>query len=196
MKKLLLYFFIFSPMIICSQNSQIKEIKFEGKSTEENKYIEILKLKDRNALIIQIGYSSYPIKGLDSDLIVYLNNGQVKLYKVSESVGSELKPKIKRGRLKKNEYSRYWKFLNTCISKEKFKIDKAKLNLENKENTTLPLAISAGQTYHFRLHQNKKYTIYSSFAPKIYISLKSQGFEEMQRLVDLMEGFKNMINKN
>tara|TARA_R110002050_G_scaffold109796_3_gene221144 strand:- start:15999 stop:16550 length:552 start_codon:yes stop_codon:yes gene_type:complete len=183
-------------MIICSQNSQIKEIKFEGKTPEENKYTEILKLKDQNALIIQIGYSSYPIKGLDSDLIVYLNNGQVKLYKLSESVEAELEPNIKRVRIKKNEYQRYWKCLNTCISKEKFKIDKAKLNFENKENATLPLAISGGQTYHFRLYQNKKYTTYSSFAPKVYISLKSPGFEEKQRLVDLMEGFENMINKN
>ncbi|WAC01395.1 hypothetical protein N7U66_15230 [Lacinutrix neustonica] len=129
-------------MILCSQNSQIKEIKFEGKTTEENRYAKMLKLKDQNALIIQIGYSSYPIRGLDSDLVVYMNNGQVKLYKISEPVNDKLEPEVKRVRIKKNEYELFWKFLNTCISQEKFNINKPKLNFED---STLQKVIYGGK---------------------------------------------------
>lgn len=192
MKKLLLCFFIFSPIIICAQNSKITEIKFEEKATEENRYAKMLKLKDQNALIIQIGYSSYPLKGLDSDLVVYMNNGQVKLYKIHEPVNDALEPKIKRERIKKNEYHRFWDFLNTCINQEKFNINKARLNVVN---SALQQAVSGGLTYHFGLYQNKKQTTYSCFAPNIYISLKSTGFEEKQKLVDVMEGFENVIKK-
>lgn len=181
MKYLLLYFFTICPVIICAQNSRIKEIQFEGIAIEENSYTEILKLKDQNALIIQIGYSSYPIRRLDSDIIVYLNNGKVELYKITESVenGVEAKvKKVKKVKIKKNNYLQYWSFLNTCITQKKFNIDKAKLNFEDKENTTLALATSGGQTYHFNVYQNKKYINYSSFAPKISISQKYPGFEE------------------
>lgn len=194
MKYLLLYFFTICPVIICAQNSKIKEIQFEGIAIEENSYTEILKLKDQNALIIQIGYSSYPIRVLDSDVIVYLNNGKVELYKITESVENEVEAKVKKVKIKKNNYLQYWSFLNTCITQKKFNIDKAKLNFEDKENSTLALATSGGQTYHFNVYQNKKYINYSSFAPKISISQKYPGFEEKQRLVDLMEGFEDIIN--
>lgn len=100
LKKNLAYLFILIPIIICSQNSHIKDIELEDISTEQHIYNELLKLQDENALIVQFGYSTNLLKGLGSNLIVYLNNGQIKLYKIFELFESELKPKIKRVRIK------------------------------------------------------------------------------------------------
>ncbi|GGG46883.1 hypothetical protein GCM10010976_17900 [Bizionia arctica] len=177
-------------MIICCQNNQIKEIVFEGETTETNRYVNMLKLKDQNALIIQIGYSSYPIRGLESDLVVYMNNGQVRLYKISEPINDQLETKVKRVGVKKSEYKLFWKFLNTCISQDKFNINKPRLNFED---ANLQQVISGGKTYHFRLYQNKKYITYSCFLPNIDMPLESTGFEEKQRLVALMEDFESII---
>ena len=193
MRKLLLYILIYSPIAIYSQSAIINGISFEEETKEENRFIEILKLKDKNALIIQIGYSSDPIRGLDSDCIVYLNNGQIKVFKISEPIDARLEPTIQRIKIKKSEYQLYWEFLKTSISKGKLKIDKTKLNHVDEVSSTLPLTISGGVTYHFRLFQNKKHTTYSCFTPKAFISMKSPGSEEKQRLVDVMKEFENLI---
>ena len=57
-----------------SQEYAIPEIDWQGKTDEKNHYTDLLKLKDENALIIKIGYSSYWLKGEYSDLLVYQND--------------------------------------------------------------------------------------------------------------------------
>ncbi|WP_282165994.1 hypothetical protein [Cellulophaga baltica] len=75
---------------------------------------------------MQIGHSSFSLYGLNSDFIVYPSNGKVKLFKLSEIVHPNNKTKIKRIKIKKKEYQRYWDFLNTVVREGKFKIDQTK----------------------------------------------------------------------
>jgi hypothetical protein len=59
MKKVIVYLLILVPLNSFSQNWKIPEIKWEEKTETENNYVDLLKLKDRNSLIVKIGYSSY-----------------------------------------------------------------------------------------------------------------------------------------
>ena len=54
MKKVIIYLLILVPLISFSQNWQIPEIDWEGKTETENNYVDLLKLKDRNSLIVNI----------------------------------------------------------------------------------------------------------------------------------------------
>jgi hypothetical protein len=199
MKKVIVYLLILVPLISLSQNWQIPEIDWEGKTETENNYVDLLKLKDRNSLIVKIGYSSYWSKGQNSEFIVYQNDGKVKRFVVYLPSYSEKKTKIKRKRIKKKEYQYYWNHLNNCIAENKYKIDKSKLNITEKkgeqEGTVITKVISDGADYSFWICQGKNYIAYGSYQPESFIEDKFPGWKERQKLVDLMNGFEQLTEK-
>ncbi|KAA5820414.1 hypothetical protein FPF71_17770 [Algibacter amylolyticus] len=199
MKKVIVYLLILIPLISFSQNWQIPEIDWEGKTETENNYVELLKLKDRNSLIVKIGYSSYWTKGQNSEFIVYQNGGKVKRFIVYQPNSTEFKTKVKRKRIKKKHYEYYWNYLRQCITGNKLKIDKSKLNITEKkgkeEGTVQSMSISDGANYHFQICQGKNYIAYGSYEPKVYIENEYPGSEERQKLVDLMNGFERLTEK-
>ena len=192
MKKIFAYLLILVPLIGFSQDWKIPKIDWHGQTETENVYIDLLKLKDRNSLIVKVGYSSYWSKGINLEFIVYQNDGKVKRYIVYQPNSTNLKTKIKHKRIKKAEYKYYWNYLNDCVIKNKLKIDKSKLNITQKEEkgTVVVMSISDGANYHFQITQGKNYIAYSSYEPKSFIEDKFPGWEERQKLVDLMNGFE------
>ena len=198
MKKAFAYLIILIPLISFSQNWQIPEIDWEGKSETENNNIDLLKLKDRNSLIVEFGYSTYSTNGQNLEFIVYQNDGKVKRFVVNQPNTTEKKTKIKRKKIKKKEYKYYWGFLNSCVKENKFKIEKSKLNItekkgiENGKATVENMYISHRVKYHFWIYQGKNYIAYGSTSPKVYIENKFPGYKERQKLVDLINGFKSL----
>tara|TARA_R110001606_G_scaffold156824_1_gene299700 strand:- start:455 stop:1075 length:621 start_codon:yes stop_codon:yes gene_type:complete len=205
MKKIIVYLLILIPLISFSQNWQIPEIDWEGKTETENNYVDLLKLKDRNSLIIKIGYSSFWTKGTNSEFIVFKNNGKVKKFVVYQPNSIENKTKIKRKRIKKKDYKYYWECLNNCVQENKFQINKSKLNITEKERKTIENgieivtvernSINDGTNYHFQICQGKNYKAYGSYAPTIYIENKYPGYEEREKLIDLMNKFEELTKK-
>lgn len=195
MKKNLVYILILIPIISFSQNWTIPNIDWQGKMETENDYIGLLKLKDRNSLIIKIGYSSFWTKGQNSEFIVYQNNGKIKKFIVYQPNSTELKTKIKRKRISKKEFVHYWNHLNEIIQRKKYVIDKSKLNITSKPNgdgTSTVISVSDGANYSFWMCQGKKYLAYGSYSPLSFIKSEFPGWKERQKLVELMNGFEKL----
>ena len=198
-KSLLIILFLLFSGNSFSQDFKIPELVWQGNDKTENSFIELLKLKDKNSLIVKIGYSSYWSKGQNSEFIVYQNNGKVKRFVVYQPSSTEKKTKIRRKRIKKKEYQYYWKYLNDCVSENKLKIDKSKLNITQKkgekEGTMISMNVSDGANYSFWICQGKNYLAYGSYAPIPFIEGKFPGYKERKKLVDLMNGFEKLTKK-
>lgn len=197
MKKVLIYLLILIPLISFSQNWQIPKIEWEGKTKTGNVYVDLLNLEDRNSLVVKIGYSSYWSKGLNSEFIVYQNDGVVKRFIVYQPNSTDLKTNIKRKKIKKKEYQYYWSYLQKCVNDNKLKIDKSRLNItEKKSKGTFAIkVISDGADYHFQICQGKNYIAYGSYEPESFIRDEYPGWKERKKLVDLMRGFEQLTEK-
>jgi len=182
-----------------SQDFEISKIDWEGETKTENDYIELLDLKDKNALIVKVGYSLYAAKDQESEFIVYQNDGKVKRFAVSQSNSTDFKTKVVKRKVKSKNYEYYWKYLQECINENKFKIDKSKLALTEKRRkkgkATQNESSTDGAHYHFQVYQGKNYISYGSHEPEAYIENKYPGFEERKKLVDLMNGFEQLAGK-
>lgn len=189
MNKITLLFYIFFTSITLAQEAKIPVIKFEGEFDSPNNYITLLKLKDEKSIIIKISSSNYWLKGMISEFIVYQTDGKVLKYI------SDVKNKIKRKSLKKKKYFLYWDLLNKCIGEKKFEIQKNQLNITSKpsENGETQLSVSDGTNETFELWQENKYIVYSSQSPQTYINEKYLGYQERQKLVDLIEEFSTLF---
>ena len=198
-KRALILLFLTLSGKIFSQDFEIPKIEWEGKTETENNYVELLKLKDKNSLIVKIGYSSYWSKGQNSEFIVYLNDGKVKRYVVYQPNSTKLKTKIKRKKIKKKEYKYYWSHLNNIIEGNKYVIDKSKLNITEKkgkeEGTMITMSVSDGANYSFWICQGNNYLAYGSYSPESFIDGKFPGWKERQKLVELMNGFEKLTEK-
>ena len=199
MKKIIVYLLILVPLASFSQTWQIPEVDWEGKTETENNYVDLLKLKDRNSLIVKIGYSSYWTKGQNSEFIVYQNDGKVKRFVVYQPNSAGLKTKISRKRIKKKEHQYYWNHLKKIIKENNYLIDKSRLNIQEKkgekEGTVITQIISDGADYSFWICQGNNYIAYGSYEPEIFIENKYPGWEERQKLVDLMTGFEKLTEQ-
>lgn len=201
MKKILVLICSLVLLAGCSLSYQIPEIAWQEKKETENTYIDLLKIKDRNSLIIKIGYSSYWSKGENIEFIVYQNNGIVKRFVVYQPNSPEFDEKIQQKRVKRNHYRYYWDFLEKCINENLFQIDSKKLNITQKttidedKRTVESIIVSDGVNYQFQICQAKKVINYESYAPKSYIKEAYPGYEERQQLVDIMNQFKQLTKK-
>ena len=193
---LILFFQSFSISLI-AQEYKIPEIEFESKS-ETPDFTNLLGLNDPNCLIMSIGFSGYWQNGTISKHVVLQNDGKILKYNVYFKNGLE-KPIVKKRNLNKNKYKFYWEFLSNHFTKGSFKIDNSKLNIEEKpeeENRVSTLVISDGTEYNFKIYQNVNYISYSSYSPEAFIERKFPGYEERQKLVNLVAEFEELYDKN
>lgn len=200
MKKILLFFFAISSAVGFSQNSIESPIVWNGVTENENRFIALMNLKDKNSLIVRVAYSSYWHKGFSEQYIIYQKDGKIKRFHIFRPTDLDLKTKIKRKRVRKKDYEKYWAYLNHCIAAKKFQIDKSQLNTTRKpgkeKGTELVTHVSDGATYHFGVYQGHHYIAYASYTPTSFIKNEFPGYLERQKLVDLMTGFESLIEKN
>ncbi len=193
MLKILYIVFIFLPFFGFTQDYEIPYIPFKNKAKQEKKYLESVALKDTTSLIVHLGYSRPPLIMLESDYIIYSNNGKVQHYEVFWQANNKSIRKKKRKRVKKDEYSKYWQFLYKCVDEGKFKIDQAQLEVIGEKANNLKQVISGGKTYHLGVYKGTNNLEYISFLPNMFSSEEYPGFKEKQKLVEVMEGFKNLF---
>ncbi len=189
------YLFILLPFLGFSQAYEIPKIDFKSKTEEEHSYTELLGLKDENALIVRLAYSILPHMEPESDLIIFYTNGKIRRYRIFESVPSMNSLKRKRIHVKKNKYSEYWQFLNSCADDGKFEIDKSQLATLGEKANLWTKAVIGGQTSTFGLYQSGNYIEYKSFLLSKFTDKEYPGFEEKRKLRYLIEGFQNLLNQ-
>lgn len=192
---LLIFLFCICVPSAVSQEYKIPAIEFDGKYERPN-YIEILKLKDTNSLIMSIGYSRYWHDG-NSKFIVFQTDGKILKHYVSFKNLLE-KPILKKKFIAKRKRKFYWKFLNDNFTANKFRIDKSKLNINEKTENgkTSMMIFSHGSYCNFNIYQNENYTSYSSYSPEAFIREKFPGYEEREKLVQLVTEFEELYDKN
>ena len=198
MKKLMFFFFLLINVVVFGQDFKIPEIKFQNKSETQNVYIDFLNLSDENSLIVKASYASYWYNGTISNFIVYQNDGTILKFNVFYPYEKNKQISIRRKAIKKRHLKYYWQFLFECVQRNEFQIDKSKLNITSK-----PVGNGMVEESHvndavdetFEIAQKTEYSAFSSYAAEIYIEKKFPGFEERQKLVDLMRKFEKLYEK-
>ncbi|MCH2032327.1 MAG: hypothetical protein MK202_02310 [Tenacibaculum sp.] len=192
---------IFFSIFIKSFTQEYKIPQFNFKSTTDklNTYISLLKIKDKQALIIKIETSSYWLKGLFSNFLVFENNGKVTFYECFIPPDFEKKLKINKRKIRKSKRKFYWDFLQNCFKNDRFSIVQSKLNIRskpNKDGTKSVMVISDGTTYSLEITQGNKFSAYETYSPTTFIEIKFPGWKERKKIVDLMNDIYNLIEKH
>lgn len=198
MKKINIILLLLFNLICFSQNSKIPKIEFKEKSENQNPYIKLLKLKDENSLILKIGFQSYWYGGIHSNLIVFQNDGKVLRYDVFFPNDSLKKVKVKKKKISKTKIQFYWNLINEIIEENKLNIDKDQLNIERVKTDEGILKLSTRSdsvNESFEITQKNEFTYFSSYDPHYQIEQKNPGYEERQKLVDLIAEIQNLIKK-
>lgn len=199
MKILLLEIFLLIPILSFGQKQRIPEILWQGRSDTEIAYLDLLEIKDRNALFVKIGFTGDWKNGQTSVLIVYQNDGNVRRFVIHHENSAEVKMQIKKKRIKRKHYPNYWAHLEKCASNNSFQIDTVQLNIMEKklENGSIEtMEIVPGTTYQFQITQGNNYISYKIYSPNSYISRNYSGSVEKQKFVDLIEGFQRLLATN
>ena len=178
-------------IVTFSQEYQIPEIDFHGETENQNVYVNLLKIKDPQALFLKIEHSDH------AKFIVFLNNGKIRQFEVITSNGIG-KKKIRQNRVKSKHYKFYWEFLYNSLNNDRFIIQKEELNKNDKSignRQALTLEVSDGTNYSLELTQDKKFLAYSTYEPEAYIKNKVNGFQERQKLMNLISDINKLIKK-
>ena len=196
MKQINILVLLFLNLVCYSQEFKIPKFEFKEKSEKQNSYIKLLNLKDENSLIIKIGFQSYWYGGIHSNLIIFQNDGKVLRYDMFFPNDSLNKIKIHKKRIKKEKIENYWKLIIKIAEENKLNIDNHKLNIERIETDEGILKYSTRTDCvdeSFEIIQGHKFTYFSSYDPLYQIEQKNAGFEERQKLVDLINEVENII---
>ncbi|MFB9080419.1 hypothetical protein ACFFLS_19995 [Flavobacterium procerum] len=197
MRKIHLIILLFLKSVCYSQDFKIPEIEFQEIGDKQNPYVKLLNLKDENSLIIKIGFESYWAGGIHSNLIVFQNDGNVVRYNVFFPKDNLKKIEISKKRIKKEKIPDFWILINSVAKENKLNIDKDKLNIERieyEDGTVLKYSTRSDCVDEsFEITQGNKKTYFSSYDPLYQIKQKNSGFEERQKLVDLIDEVENLI---
>ena len=199
MRKINFLILLFINLICYSQDFKIPKIEFNEISEKDNSIINLLNLKDKNSLIVKIGFQSYWFGGIQSSLVVFQNDGNIIKFKVFFPNDSLKKIRICKKRIKKKKAENYWKFIKSVAEKNKLNIDKSKLNIERikyEDGTVLKYSTRSDCVDEsFEIIQGNKKTYYSTYDALFQIEQKNEGFEERQKLVNLINEVENLIKQ-
>jgi hypothetical protein len=198
MKQINILLLLFFNLLCYSQEFKIPKFEFNEKTENQNSYIKLLNLKDENSLIIKIGFQCYWYGGIHSNIIIFQNDGKILRYDVFFPNDSLKKIKINKKRIKKEKIENYWKLIIKIAEDNKLNIDNSKLNIERIKTDEGILKYSTRSDSvdeSFEIIQGNKYTYFSSYDPLYQIEQKNAGFEERQKLVDLINEVENLIKK-
>ena len=199
MRKINFIILLFINLICYSQDFKIPKIEFNEISEKDNSYINLYNLKDKNSLIVKIGFQSYWFGGIHTSLVVFQNDGNIIKFKVFFSNDSLKKIRISKKRIKKKKAENYWKFIKSVAEKNKLNIDKSKLNIERikyEDGTVLKYSTRSDCVDEsFEIIQGNKKTYFSTYDALFQIEQKNEGFEERQKLVNLINEVENLIKQ-
>lgn len=193
---IILFLTIFGKLF--SQHLEIPEIDFTTETENINPYIELLNIKDEQALIIKIGNSDYRSDGLQNNFLVFQNDGKIVFYECFFPYEND-KERIKKRQIPKSKRKLYWDFLTDCVDNNRFSFVNHKLNITERYNQDGTVSIiynsHGGVDYYIEIAQGNKYSAYSSYSPESYIQSKFPGWEEREKFVDLIKDIYKLTKK-
>ena len=193
MKNLFIVIVIFFSFEVNSQNSSIPNFDLKDSTELQNNYVKLLKLKDKNSLIINL--SIYKNNTKNSSLfLVFNNNGKVLRYDVFYPKNQNDKIIIEKRKTKKEDGERLWSLLNESSLNKTFEIDTTKLNITESENDEGKTKIIkngniSGLEYKIELIQNHRIKIFKTYEPLWFIKLKVNGYEERQKFLEIWNDY-------
>ncbi|MES2486956.1 MAG: hypothetical protein V4581_13555 [Bacteroidota bacterium] len=179
--KTLLLLFLTCSLTAFSQEYKIPELQDDTIISTNSDYYSTLGITDRNAMIITAGNTG-TFEHVLSRFIVYFKDGTVKKFTIHNSSGTVTELAVQPG-----EKARYVQFLNTCVTDERLQLDRILL-------TGGSFTVPNGTTDYFTVYHAGKALYLSSYASAIYIEHKAPGWQERQKLVDLIKTFEALFN--
>ena len=146
---------VFLFLLICaispnslSQIYSIPEIEFERKLDTTNVYVDRLKLKQKDALIIKVSIGNLKSDLVTSEFFVFNPDGSIQRF---NTVGryKQLDSKIKKVKVRESQVNKYWDFLRNVHNSQEIYLDQEKLNRNYGSNrVTFEMARSNASTFY------------------------------------------------
>jgi len=164
-----------------SQEYKIPELQYDTIVSSQNDYYSTLGISDRNAMIITAGNTG-TFEHVLSRFIVYFKDGTVKKFTIHNRSGTVTELAVQPG-----EKARYVQFLNNWVTDERLQLERILL-------TGASFTVPNGTTDYFTVYHAGKALHLSSYASAIYIEHKEPGWQERQKLLDLIDNFEALFN--
>ncbi len=177
------------------QNS-IPNLELNSKLSAPHELYDQLKMQDSESLLIEFHLSSYWNKKKVLNILYYNIEGAIRYYQIRSPKDSEnyRVKKIKLNKAKQSEIIEYIMFLTQSGSID---LNPDRLNIRRKpidEETSKYISVYDGVTYNLSFIQNKGFSKFYSYSPDTYIREKFPGYEERQKLVDIVRTFYRLTN--
>lgn len=187
MLKILFLFLLVAGLCNAQQNSLAK-INFTEKSANVNPYIDMLKLNDKNALIIK-SYSNE----FTSSYVVLPSNGEIYHYGMYTIDGKSHTRKIKVAEAEKTHFLK--------LAEEINKLDATQLNRKEvtaANGTKSEISFNNYPDYYIEIFQGNQSVKFNSLAADGFIEAQAAGYQMREKLVTLYKAldFSETITTN
>lgn len=197
MKICILFLFYLSSFISFSQN--YNNIHFNEEVVNTLPIYKKLGIVDSTSLLINIGmYGGIPPQN-QSYIIAYHPNRKIDIFSVQDkySNGHIMHTITKKIEISRGKRKLFRSFLKLNIKHNNFNMDTSQLNIqeidkEGEESEMMEL--SDGTTYFIQVIKNNQFSTYSSYSPYEYILGNYPGSGERQKLLNIYEGYLNLVS--
>lgn len=186
--KQLCFLILFLNSILYSQEFNVSKVPFNYYTGKKSDYYKELKIKHKDAIIFTAGNTSDKIE----KFIVYNKNGSIEKLVLKKYTDSLITIPVSS-----DEAIMIKNFINDCIEKRWIYIDSEQVNTSkinadgsNKDG----VIIIDGYDDYFNIYQNDKQLILSSYATHTFIENRYYGWQERQKLLNLIEKFNAIFD--
>jgi len=162
---------------VFAQKQQLPEIPFNWYKGKTSSLYKEHGIRDHNAIILNAGRRS-AFGGGEDKFLVYYRKGNVRKFVQNTEDWS-----VKEVDVSAQEQTTYIQFLNDCVGKNWLDIDTGKLRFSGN------IIVLDGPSDYFTIYQDNKELIFYSNASDSFIDSKVEGWEERQKLLELIAKF-------
>jgi hypothetical protein len=178
-----------------SQIPIIPNLNYNNSGDSINSVIKLLKLEDKNSLVVKINRTPNTVS-YESKYIVYQNDGKILKFKtIYKNIDNVTIKKIK---VKKNTYRKYWDFLNANYSKIN-DLDVDSLNIttkpiDSKNISKLIVFHESSKVLEFIRGSESIY--FGSENAETFIKEKFPGYLMREKFMNVYNGFTKLYKEN
>lgn len=192
--RFLLVFFASFMFHLQVWSQKIPPLKILHEQPSISRYIKLLDLEDKDALIIKYCATSSWDSSPFNSYIVFTNSG--KVYRCEQPLtGTGGSTCIKKVEVVGEDLKRYWKMLYSIADSNMININSELLNDNGSSLSKEQMAINRvidGSQLTIEFAKGCKYEYFSSYAPDYYCRMKSKGVEDMKKLLILYRCITNV----
>jgi len=169
---------------VYAQKHDLPQVEFNTIKVKTSKFYKQLGINDKKSLIVTAGNTRQFYDG-SQNFLVYSNDGPVRKFTIDGKTNSVQEIFIT---IEQSEY--YWQFLYTCLKDDTQQIDQQQFyGIKNN------IIILDGSSDYFTIYQNKQSLDLNSYGSQAQITAKTTGWEQRQKLLDLIKKFDDAFNQ-